>query len=164
MSEGESKERSSRRLRRVRRAKKQRRRRRSWRESAPVRYLPDLLILLVLILSVVMLFDPFTPMLDQATGSWRRFLEPLATGGLGLALGAIIFLVALAAAGYRVRWRINHMTSLWMRRCPACGGEDLRRARRIRRDRLLGSLGIPVRRYVCPECRWVGARIDQHHI
>lgn len=164
MDKTESKESSSGTLRRVRGKKRRRRKRRSWRERAPFRYFPDLLILLFLVLAIVLLFDPFAGMLDQASGSWRRFLEPLVVDRLGVVIGALLLVATLIAGSYRVRWRINHATRFWMHRCPACGGEDLRRVRRNPRDRWLGRLGIPARRYICPECRWVGLRIDQNDI
>lgn len=164
MSESESNDSSSRGSRGARVKKKRRRERRTGHESAIFRALPDLLILLALILSFVLLFGASAGPLDQAGGSWRRFLEPLVGNRVGAVPGAILLIMALVAAGFRLRWRINHNRRLWMRRCPACGSQDLRRVRRIRRDRLLGLLGIPVRRYVCPECRWLGARIDQRNI
>lgn len=162
MDQTESKEGASRSVRRAGVKKEQQPKRRSWRESTIFRYLPDLLILLLALLAIFLLFNPFARMLDEASGSWRRFMEPLAANGLGVVIGAVLWLIALVAAGYRLRWRINNARRFWARRCPACGGDDLRRVRRIRRDRLLEHLGIPVRRYICPECRWIGARIDQH--
>ncbi|MDX1688238.1 MAG: hypothetical protein R3248_09670 [Candidatus Promineifilaceae bacterium] len=164
MSESESQESGSRPLRRVRVKKKRRRQRRPWRERAIFRYGPDLLILLLLLLAIGLLFLPFGTRAGEAGGSWQQILEPLLVNRVNVVLGGLLLLVALIAGAFRLRWRINQTTSLWMRRCPACGNDDLRRARRIRRDRLLGHLGIPVRRYICPECRWVGARIDQHRL
>ncbi len=164
MSESESQESDSRPLQRVRVKKKRRRQRRSWRETAIFRYGPDLLILLLLLLAIGLILLPFGAGASEAGGSWQQSLEPLLVNRVNVVLGGLLLLIALVAGGFRLRWRINHTTSLWMRRCPACGNDDLRRARRIGRDRLLGLLGIPVRRYICPECRWAGARIDQHRL
>lgn len=164
MSESESKEDPSRQSQRVRVKKSGRPKGRSWRESVVFRYLSDLLILLGLLLSIGLLFGPSTGIFDRATGNWRRFLQALMVNRVNLVLGALLLTITLGAAGYRLRRRIIHNRRLWMRRCPVCGSEDLRRARRVPRDRLLGLLGIPVRRYICPECRWVGARIDERRI
>jgi len=74
---------------------------------------------------------------------------------------------ALTAVGislWRLRARINQHAAWWDRACPQCGSPELKRVHRKPRERLLGALGIPVRRYVCADCRWRGSRIDERRI
>lgn len=77
-------------------------------------------------------------------------------------LGGILLLVAFPLAVVTIRQNVMHNSRLWRRSgCPKCGRDDLRRTRRNWRDHLLNRLGIPVRRYICADCHWEGARIDE---
>lgn len=79
-------------------------------------------------------------------------------------IGAMLLSGSLIGGASRLRYRINYHEAWWLGPCPRCDKGDLYRAHRRKRDRLLGMLGIPVRRYVCSECHWVGTRIDQSRI
>ena len=80
-------------------------------------------------------------------------------------IGGLLLLIAFPLGIVTVRHQVIHNTQLWRRNgCPKCGRDDLRRTRRNRHDHLLNRLGIPVRRYICADCHWEGARIDEGHI
>ncbi len=86
------------------------------------------------------------------------------TGG-SQKLGGLLLLVCFPLGIMTVRQNILHNARLWRRSgCPRCGRDDLRRTRRNWRDHLINRLGIPVRRYICADCHWEGARIDEGHI
>lgn len=77
-----------------------------------------------------------------------------------LILGIICVLIALCWGAWLGRNAINDRRSLYATACPNCGESCLKRTRRHRVDHLINRVGVPVRRYVCPDCNWHGQRID----
>ena len=47
--------------------------------------------------------------------------------------------------------------------CPSCGYAHLKRMERLKRDRMLATVGVPLRRYICPECHWKGTRVNEEY-
>jgi hypothetical protein len=92
---------------------------------------------------------------------WNPFGLPPATAWVIAGVSALAF---GGVALWRLRERINHNAAWLDRACPQCGSPELKRVHRKPRERLLGALGIPVRRYVCADCRWRGARIDERRV
>lgn len=80
------------------------------------------------------------------------------TGGILVGLPA--FVVGVMLGVWRMRWQINRYEGWWNTHCPHCRSKELKRTYRRPFDRLLGRLGIPVRRYICTNCQWEGRRID----
>ncbi|MCA9982373.1 MAG: hypothetical protein KDD89_16120 [Anaerolineales bacterium] len=90
-----------------------------------------------------------------------RLLFGLAYEGGSLVLGLLLGLATAVWGFFLLRDRINDNRNLYATACPRCGEPSLKRARRTTLDKLWGALGIPVRRYICAECKWQGPRIDQ---
>jgi len=78
------------------------------------------------------------------------------------ALGILILLGAIFVIVLRIRWRLLNDSRYWCDHCPRCDSSGLKRVRRHWLDRLIGALGIPVRRYRCSECKWSGLRVYVH--
>ncbi|MBE2197575.1 MAG: hypothetical protein IAE79_03125 [Anaerolinea sp.] len=123
----------------------------------------DVLINVLFVVGILFLFDPFRFIVDPdqyTTGLGRWFFHEQgmqSLGGLGLVTAVLI-------GSIRLRWRINNRQQWWARGCPKCGSSDLSRIHRTWSDRLLGAVGIPLRRYTCRNCHWRGARIDDSRI
>lgn len=81
-------------------------------------------------------------------------------GAEAISIGFPGFVLGLLLGAWRLRWRINRYERWWNACCPSCASNELKRKRRRPFDRLLGRLGIPVRRYICASCQWEGRRID----
>lgn len=80
-------------------------------------------------------------------------------------IGSGLLLFALFATAFQMRRQLLRYRGWWRSQgCPACGAHELRRTRRNRLDRWIDRLGIPRRRYICSECGWQGARIDETHL
>ena len=74
--------------------------------------------------------------------------------GGGLVLASLLFLSLM-------RVRVLRKHHLWLvSGCPHCHERDLIRIRRLPNDRLLSTLGLPVRRYACRSCTWQGRLLD----
>jgi hypothetical protein len=153
----------------VRRSSRRRRRRkqkerRSHRLAAWLRaYGLDLLISLLILMGLALFFN--APRLlagpdrfQASLGNWLAF------GNGAEQLGIFFLVVALLAGSWRLRWRILHHQSWWARQCPECGANALKRTHRRWYDRLWEWVGVPMRRYICVECRWRGMRIDERRI
>ena len=63
-------------------------------------------------------------------------------------------------SAYLAAQGVKHQ-GFWSTHCPRCNSKELNRIHRLTGDRLLGSLGFPVRRYRCRNCAWKGLRIYQ---
>lgn len=123
----------------------------------------DLLVNLLLLVGILLMLDPFRFFVayDQVeTGLVEWFFRK----GGAQSLGGAALVTAVLLGAIRLRWRINHRQKWWARGCPECGGNNLSRIHRTWYDRLLGLIGIPLRRYVCRDCHWRGPRIDESHV
>lgn len=131
----------------------------SWTRSKA----PDVLLLLLLLLALLLLLDPLAE-----TAVANAYPSPLwhwlmREGGLPI-IGAGLLLGTMLPASLRLRWRINHHTPWWARSCPKCRSANLSRIHRTRLDKLVNYVGIPIRRYICRDCHWKGARIDERRV
>lgn len=145
------------------RARKPRRSKKQGAFSWATSKAPDVLLTLLFGVALVLLFDPVketavanpyaSPLLH-----WLVVEEGLPTIGAGL------LLLTMLPGVLRLRWRINHHSPFWAKNCPKCRSANLSRIHRIRLDRLLNYVGIPVRRYICRDCHWQGARIDERRV
>lgn len=136
-----------------------------------VAYRFQLFIATLLIIALILFLNPF-PVLDALAdrlpfklgyrvsllGRW------LAYEGGALLLGIVFMSVGAFYSAFQWRRSVIYNQALWSQHCPQCGESDLRRVRRTGRDRLIGKLGFPVRRYYCPGCRWHGLRINESKI
>ena len=147
-------------LKRIR-VKKERQRKKRREARWFYRYGPDVLLLLLLASGLGLLLLLLVPSLAPAgIPGLRRLLS----GGTFAVLAAVFLATALIGGALRLRWRVLHRSAWWNTACPRCSKNDLRRMQRYSRDRLLGRLGVPVRRYICADCHWRGARIDRTRI
>lgn len=90
---------------------------------------------------------------------WIAFTDWISQGNIGLIIFAVSGLLALLFAAL-ARYRVKRIPALYIRAgCPRCHEHELIRVRRWRRDRVLSSAGIPVRRYACRNCTWQGLRL-----
>lgn len=117
----------------------------------------DFAILVTCPLSLWLVVAAFVPAVDF--GSLAAWL-----GNGAIILGVPLFALSLIAIGWRLRWRINNHQPWWNDACPTCSSEALKRKRRRDFDRLICRLGIPVRRYICADCRWEGNLIDHRRV
>ena len=80
-------------------------------------------------------------------------------------MGFLLVILATVVLGNQARLQLMQRKVWWRASgCPSCGSEALKRRRRTRLDRLIGRLGIPLRRYICAQCGWQGLRIDESHL
>jgi hypothetical protein len=132
------------------------------------RYQWETSLFLILLLGVVFLINPWPSLIsDTVTNptTWQNMMRYLAYGGGSTLLGGLFFMSAVPVSVLYIRQGVIYNQRFWRRNgCPRCGRDDLRRTSRIWRDKLLNRLGIPIRRYICADCRWEGARIDEAHI
>lgn len=126
-------------------------------------YGPDVLLLLLLGVVVLLLLNPLW-VTAVAPSSRSPLITWLLNENSLSVVVAVLLLGFILLASLRLRWRINHWQKLWGKSCPQCGSEHLSRIHRTLPDRLLGRVGIPVRRYMCRQCRWQGVRIDEMRI
>lgn len=123
----------------------------------------DILLTLLLIGSIIMLFNPLP--LFAAPGRFGAGLGFwLAYEGGIQSIGGVILAGTVLVGAMRLRQRINARRAWWARHCPNCGSSQLSRIHRNWIDRLVSRLGIPIRRFVCRDCHWRGARIDESRI
>jgi L-asparagine transporter-like permease len=79
-------------------------------------------------------------------------------------IGVAIAFVAILVVDFRNRYRSNQANFV-SSGCPQCGYEHLKRMERKKRDRIVGQLfGVPLRRYICPECHWKGTRVNEEYL
>ncbi len=150
----------------VRRKRSSRRHQQSKQSSSPswaARNGLDLAFTLFLALAILMIFNPLTnnPVVEKIQSPLAIWL--FWQGGIVI-LGGVLLVMVVMLGSLRLRQRINHHRRWWAGICPMCGGANLSRVHRTRFDRLLGSMGIPVRRYVCRQCHWQGRRIDESRV
>lgn len=139
------------------------RRRRRRRPSFLQRWWVELALLLLAVMGLSLILFSLPLFAMPAEGSenggflpaWQRML-PFA--------GVMFLFVSLIGGALRLRYRVNYHEEWWIGPCPQCQKGELKRKRRRYGDRLLGRLGMPVRRYACEECQWEGARIDQSRV
>ena len=117
---------------------------------------PDLLLLLAVIIAGLALIEGFSLEAGSVAGGVRA----LARETVAILLGLPTFTIGVFLGLWRLRWRINRYEGWWNTHCPDCQSKELKRTRRRPFDRLLGRLGIPVRRYICADCQWEGRRVD----
>lgn len=131
----------------------------------------DALLVLMLVLAVLTLL---VGILSLAARFWLQALDSISISikslpafvtwlvqdnqnliiGGGLILASLFFLSLM-------RVRVLRKHHLWLvNGCPHCRERDLIRIRRLPNDRLLGVLGLPVRRYACRNCTWQGRLLD----
>ena len=133
----------------------------------------DKLLLLLLALAGVSagaaLFVLLTPLVNFSfrllglyIEGWVQVNQWLLEGerGLGVAIVLGIFsILFLILARFRyLRDRSAYVDA----GCPECHEHELIRIRRSRRDRIIGFFGIPIRRYACRNCTWLGLRLSGH--
>lgn len=123
----------------------------------------DLLFTLLLFLAIFGLIDPISR-LDWAEREGGLLSHWLVFHSGVKFLGGAMLVVAVLLGSLRLRWRIIHHQAWWERGCPECGGTKLSRIHRTPLDHLIGSIGIPVRRYICRDCHWQGMSIDESRI
>lgn len=117
----------------------------------------------LLLLTLLLLINPwrwFVPDDAQQLFGAGRTLYWLAYEGGSRIVGLLLLLATAVWGFFLLRDRINDTSTLYATACPRCGSHHLKRTRRTTLDRLWGALGMPVRRYICAECKWQGARID----
>jgi hypothetical protein len=121
--------------------------------------------LLLLLLSLLLVLNPWTLIVAEdergmlAVGS-ARLWHWLAYEGGSRIIGLLLLGVTAVWGLLMLRDGLNNNTALYATACPNCGSTYLKRTRRNIFDKLANIGGIPVRRYVCTECKWQGARID----
>jgi hypothetical protein len=126
-------------------------------------WLLGLLWLMLLLLAILLLLNPWPLFVADGgvlgVGSVRFWHWLAYEGGsriMGLVLGGITAVWGLLM----LRDSLNNNSALYATACPNCGSTSLKRNRRNIFDKLANVGGIPVRRYICTECKWQGARID----
>lgn len=125
-----------------------------------------ILVVVSLLLAAAALFVLLTPVLNfilDFTGlhyaGWIEWNRWLMSGDRGLIIGVVLGLGALLFA-LLARYRVRRNFSVYAEAgCPQCHEHELIRVRRNRPDRVLGFLGVPVRRYSCRNCTWHGVRL-----
>jgi hypothetical protein len=137
-------------------------------------YRVELIALLVAVMGVFLLFEPFqikVRLLDGISGQYDRLVAWLAFQGEAIVqfltqltvtdlLISMLVLGAIGFAGWRVRWRLKYSPSFSSRTCPRCGSR-LTHIHRTRFDRFLGKvLFLRIHRYRCTNraCGWSGLR------
>lgn len=145
------------------------RRRRSHRRSSR-RYLNwlkqngvDLILTGTLLLGVLLLFNPL-----QGVVALSKVQSPLVDWFVyhqgTVHLGGLILVTAVLLGLLRLRHRVIYHQRWWARQCPHCQGTHLSRVHRTWFERLMSVVGVPMRRYICKDCRWQGPRIDETRI
>jgi hypothetical protein len=116
----------------------------------------------LLALAIVLLINPLPRWVTApAAGAALSLPQVLAYRGGAPLIGLLLLTTALIGGRARVRSRVAGAERLRSLVCPVCGSDDLRRVHRRWYHHLPGWLGVPVRRYVCANCRWTGARITR---
>ena len=126
-----------------------------------------LLLALALVAALFALFILTIPVINlvlrilglQIDG-WVNFSNWITQGDRALNFFAIAVLTSMFFAFMARFWLKRNRTFYIQSGCPQCGEYELIRVRRWRGDRLLGSLGVPVRRYACRNCTWQGLRLS----
>ncbi|MCA9996733.1 MAG: hypothetical protein KDE56_13330 [Anaerolineales bacterium] len=118
--------------------------------------LPDILLLLLIIVAGLALIKGLSLEAGSVAGSGSELVQATRT----ILFGLPAFTIGVFLGTRRLRWRINRYEGWWNTHCPDCQSKELKRTHRRSFDRLLGWLGIPVRRYICADCQWEGRRID----
>lgn len=119
----------------------------------------------LLLAALLLLANPFPRWVAQpAMGASLSLAQVMAYRGGSLLVGLLLLASVLALGFARLRARINRIERWQKDLCPVCGSDDLRRVHRRWYQHLPSWLGIPVRRYVCGNCQWRGARIDRRQL
>jgi predicted RNA-binding Zn-ribbon protein involved in translation (DUF1610 family) len=106
--------------------------------------------LFFLMLAVLILFVPFDDRLEIV--QWAIFV------------GSMLAFVIMLTIDARNRYRSNQANFV-SSGCPSCGYAHLKRMERLKRDRMIGNAaGVPIRRYICPECHWKGTRVNEEYL
>ncbi len=122
----------------------------------------NLLLLLLLLLAILLIVNPLPRWVAPPALSVNLSLAQVMAYRGGALLVGLLLLAAVVFVGVsRIRAYAGRIERLQGDVCPVCGSSDLRRIHRRWFHRLPGVLGIPVRRYVCANCQWRGARIDR---
>ncbi|MBP8003297.1 MAG: hypothetical protein KA314_08770 [Chloroflexi bacterium] len=133
-----------------------------------VRYRLELAIVGCLIFGLLLLSNPFgliSATAVEANTTTTNFLRWLIFQGGSELIGGILLILGFPLTLLYLRRRVILNQQYWRRNgCPRCGRADLRRTSRTRFDHLLNQVGIPIRRYLCADCHWEGARIDESHV
>lgn len=127
-----------------------------------------ILLIVCVVGGLILLLNPLALVgtnIELTNNTVTNLLIWLTQRGGSQQIGGLLLLIAFPLSIVTVRHQVIHNTRLWRRNgCPRCGRDDLRRTRRVWYDHFLNRLGIPVRRYLCADCHWEGARIDDGHI
>ena len=159
MSDSGGPEKGQRPLKRAR-VKNRRRRKKSSPWNWRGRWLDALLVLSLAAGLFFLLLPAFHTTDATVTRQDESLIDQLIRLQLSVFLAVVFLAAAIVGGAFLFRYRINHRQSLWENHCPNCNQNELARARRKRRDRAIGWVGFPVRRYICRNCHWTGARID----
>lgn len=110
-------------------------------------------------------WDTFIPFNERANSTWVNLETWLAYAGGSQLIGGLLLLASFPLGIFWLRRTMLYNDRFWRRSgCPKCGGDELRRTQRQWRDKLLNQMGLPVRRYICASCHWIGGRIDEGHL
>lgn len=107
----------------------------------------------------------FIPSTEPGDSTWVNVQTWLASNGGSQVIGGLLLLASFPLSILFMRRTVLYNDRFWRRNgCPHCGRDELRRTGRLWYHRLLNLLGLPVRRFVCPNCHWKGGRIDEGHL
>lgn len=125
----------------------------------------DASLILLFLLAFVLVINPWPRWVAPPVMSANLTLaQVMAFRGGSLLIGGLLLFTVVLLSAARVRARVARIERLQGGVCPVCGSDDLRRIHRRWYHHLPGALGIPVRRYVCGNCQWRGARIDRQRL
>jgi hypothetical protein len=74
-------------------------------------------------------------------------------------LGILVLVGATVGAWIEARRWFLAGSALWQHICPNCENTNIKRIHRRFIDRVANWAGVPIRRYMCPKCGWVGPRL-----
>lgn len=121
----------------------------------------------VLAVGLVLLLNPFDTLAQAVSASsaqMQRLIQFLAYDQVALIIGLIAIVVGSVGLGTNIITQVKYDPRFGNSACPDCQHMELYRSPRKSRDHFLNRLGIPVRRYICRECFWAGARVDRSRL
>jgi predicted RNA-binding Zn-ribbon protein involved in translation (DUF1610 family) len=92
----------------------------------------------------------------------QELIDWLVAAGSAPLFGALLLGLVLLAMVVYFRRQLRARSSMWTHACPECGSYQLQRVHRRWYDRLLNLIGIPIRRYRCPNCHWRGPLLSSN--
>lgn len=122
-------------------------------------------LVVLLLLAVLLLANPFPRWVAApAVGVNLTLAQVLAYRSGSLMIGVLLLAAVIVLGLVRLRTHVARAKRLQNDVCPRCGSDDLRRVHRLWYHYVLSGLGFPVRRYVCGNCQWRGARVDRQRL